>query len=101
MYVDPNDYLGMFASPSGGGTGWADARYDTMLAAANRTLDPADRMRKLSECERYLLAAMPVLPLFHNTLTYLRKPFVRGLSGNLLDLQPFKYAWIDTNWRPQ
>jgi oligopeptide transport system substrate-binding protein len=99
MYVDPNDFLGMFVTDSGGGTGWADVNYDAMLADANRTLDPADRMQKLSQCEHHMLAAMPLLPLLNNTLSYLQKPFVRGLTGNILDLHPFKYAWIDTNWR--
>lgn len=26
--------------------------------------------------------------------------FVRGVEGNLFDEHPYKYAWIDTNWRP-
>ena len=90
----------MFFTASGGGTGWADVKYDAMLADANSTLDPTGRMRKLSQCERYMLSAMPVLPLLNNTYSYLQRPFVRGLTGNILDLHPFKYVWIDTNWRP-
>jgi oligopeptide transport system substrate-binding protein len=101
MYVDPTTFLGMFVTASGGGTGWADGNYDAMLTNANSTLDPIGRMRKLSQCEHYLLSAMPVLPLLNNTWTYLRKPFVRGLTGNVLDVHQFKYAWIDTTWRPQ
>ena len=26
---------------------------------------------------------------------------VRGGGGNLINIRQFKYAWIDTNWRPQ
>jgi oligopeptide transport system substrate-binding protein len=100
LYVDPNSFLDMFFTASGGGTGWADVKYDAMLADANSTLDPTGRMRKLSQCERYMLSAMPVLPLLNNTYSYLQRPFVRGLTGNILDLHPFKYVWIDTNWRP-
>jgi hypothetical protein len=47
------------------------------------------------------MAAIPVLPPFYKTWTYLQKRFVRGLGGNALDLHPFKYVWIETNWRPQ
>lgn len=25
----------------------------------------------------------------------------KGLGGNLLNREQFKYGWIDTNWRPQ
>jgi hypothetical protein len=42
---------------------------------------------------------MPVIPVVHNVWRYLQKPFVRGMAGNVLDKHPFKYAWIDTNWR--
>ena len=100
-YVDPAYFLDIFVSGSArNGSGWSDPQFDVMLAEANSTLDPAARMRRLSKCERYMLAAMPVLPMFNNTWSYLQKPFVRGLTANALDLHPFKYAWIDTKWRP-
>ena len=70
------------------------ARFDVAGA------DPAARMQRLADCERYLLKSMPVIPIFHNVWLYLQKPFVRGLEGNALDKHPFKYSWIDTNWRP-
>jgi hypothetical protein len=44
---------------------------------------------------------MPILPLCYNTWSILQKPFVRGLPPNLLDLRLFKYASIDTDWRPR
>jgi hypothetical protein len=50
--------------------------------------------------EERLLRAMPVLPLFFDSYSYLEKPYVRGMTRNVLDLPQFKAAWIDTNWRP-
>jgi hypothetical protein len=47
-----------------------------------------------------LQPATPCLPLYTNAWTYLRKPFVQGLGRNTLDIQQWKYARIDTNWRP-
>jgi hypothetical protein len=44
--------------------------------------------------------SMPLIPIYQNVWTYLQKPFVRGLAFNALDKHPFKYGWIDTNWRP-
>jgi oligopeptide transport system substrate-binding protein len=100
-YLDPNTFLDPFTSgPSIIGSGWSDSRYDTMLVQANAVGDPAVRMQKLAECERFLLRAMPILPLYHNVQVYLQKPYVRGLSPGLVDAVSFKYAWIDTNWRP-
>jgi ABC-type oligopeptide transport system substrate-binding subunit len=101
-YVDPNSMLDLFVTGSGlSGTGWSDPKYDAMLAAANVTIDPTVRMKKLAECELYLLKAMPFIPMFFSTFIHLQKPYVRGLDDNLLDQHPFKYAWIDTNWRPE
>jgi oligopeptide transport system substrate-binding protein len=71
-----------------------------MLAEANGVTDPATRMRSLADCERHILKSMPVIPIVHNVWRYLQKPFVRGMEGNALDKHPFKYVWIDTNWRP-
>jgi ABC-type transport system substrate-binding protein len=99
-YVDPTYFLDKYLSDSGNNcTGWQDPRYDAMVAEANSTLDPAERMRKQAECERHALRAMPILPLCYNTWSILQKPFVRGLPPNLLDMRLFKYAWIDTDWR--
>ena len=59
-------------------TGWQDSRYDAMLAEANSTIDPAERLRKQAECQRHLLRFMPIMPLCYNTWSILQKPFVRG-----------------------
>jgi len=100
-YLDPNTFLEPFLSgPSIIGSGWSDPRFDFMLAAANASPDPVERMRKLADCERFILRAMPILPLYYNTLTYLQKPYVRGLEPGKVDIVRFKYASIDTNWRP-
>ena len=87
-YFDPNPYLDPFLTPGvGNPTGWTDPVYASMLADANRTLDSQERMAKLANCERLLLRAMPVIPLYFEALTYLQKPFVRGLTSN-----PFRYS---------
>ena len=101
-HLDPIWFLDAYRSESSAKwTGWTDPKYDAMLVEAGATTDRAERLRKLSECERYLLRAMPLVPLYADVWVYMRKPFVRGLGANPLDRQQFKYAWIDTNWRPQ
>ena len=71
-----------------------------MLAAATSIADSALRMEKLAACEEKLLRAMPLIPLYFDTWVYLERPEVHGLKLNLLGLPGFKYAWIDTSWRP-
>jgi ABC-type oligopeptide transport system substrate-binding subunit len=101
LYFDPNPFLDPFVTAGAGNpAGWTDAGYKAMLEDANRTLDHTERLAKLAACERLLLSAMPISPLFIDVWAYLRKPFVRGLTSNLFDTRAFKYAWIDMNWRP-
>jgi ABC-type oligopeptide transport system substrate-binding subunit len=101
-YQDPNWFLEQFVTGSSQNlTGWSDPRYDELLEQANATIDPTQRMQHLSECEKYLLTAMPILPLHGEVWYFLQKPYVRGVGTNLLNIYPFKYVWIDTNWRPE
>jgi hypothetical protein len=46
------------------------------------------------------MLAMPVVPLYFDSFSFLQKPFVRGLWNNPADVPLFKYASIDTQWRP-
>jgi oligopeptide transport system substrate-binding protein len=102
LYLDPNWFLSEFLSGSSANpTGWADSSYDEMLAKANATVHPPTRMRRLAECETYLLRAMPFIPLFYDAWAYPQKPYVHGIRPNPLDVHALKYAWIDTKWRPQ
>lgn len=100
-YPDPNTFLDLFETGGSLSVAWTDATYNAMLQAANTIPDAAARMRELARCEKYLLRAMPVLPLLFYGFAGFQKPYVRGLSTNILDVHPFKYAWIDTNWKPE
>jgi ABC-type oligopeptide transport system substrate-binding subunit len=101
-YLDPNPFLDPFVSTSGiNPSGWNDPRYASLLASANALTDTADRMRRLAVCERRVLGAMPIIPVYFPGIAYLKKPWVHGLGSNRFDIRPFKYVWIDTNWRPQ
>jgi oligopeptide transport system substrate-binding protein len=100
-YRDPVWFLSEFTSDASANiAGWSDPQYDSMLAQATATLDPTVRMERLAECERRLLRGMPFLPVYHDVWAYPQKPYVRGISPNVMDVHPLKYAWIDTQWRP-
>ena len=97
---DPSDFLHFFGPSRFAATTWTDAGFDRDFIAANRLPDPAERIKELAACEAQLIKAMPVIPIFHDSWAYLEAPFVRGVPPNPFGLPRFKYASIDTNWRP-
>ena len=90
-----------YEGPYFGNSTWSDETYDRMLQAANSTVEAPMRMKELARCEAYLLRAMPIVPLLFYGFAGFQKPYVRGLDINLLDTHRFKYAWIDTKWKPE
>jgi ABC-type oligopeptide transport system substrate-binding subunit len=99
-YLDPNAFLeNLQSAPRINISGWREPRFDSLLGAANRTTDTAERFRKLAECERLLLTGMPILPVYYPAWYYLEKPYVRGFAENPLGQQVFDYTRIDPNWR--
>ena len=100
-YLDANWFLELFTSSTPFKAGWGDPVYDAMLTHANATADPALRMSRLASCEAHLLRAMPFVTVLFPASAYLQKPYVRGLNTSPLNMHPFKYTWIDTDWRPE
>lgn len=99
-YLDPSTFLGTMVTGDGNNrSGWGDPRYDALLRAAGVEVDPAKRMRMLSEAEGILLDAAPLIPIYHMTVNDLVKPWVRGITPNALDTHPLKFVWIDRGWR--
>jgi ABC-type oligopeptide transport system substrate-binding subunit len=80
--------------------GWHDRDYAAHLDEANRTLDPQVRMRKLAQCEARFMEAMPMIPISWFPNLYLAKPYLRGMKSDLFAEISFRYAWIDTGWKP-
>lgn len=90
-FPDPVTFLELF---TGGGaynwTGWADDRYDALLATAAVTVDESDLFAQLHEAESLLLAAAPIAPLYFGAQTYLVHPSVRGWTPAPLGFRSFQ-----------
>jgi oligopeptide transport system substrate-binding protein len=103
LFLDPYGFLKEF--PNGAKSAAASAPdlvFSSEVEAANTIPNPAERMRRLAACETRLLKRMSFLPLFHEAYRFLCKPYVKGLGSQpLAETRAFRYAWIDTNWRPQ
>jgi oligopeptide transport system substrate-binding protein len=93
-YLDPFTFLNIFTAPNNG-TGWFDARYNTMLERANRAATPAERFRLLAEAEKYLIDAQPVIPLYSSATNAMKKPYVQGLYPNAGMLHAWKFVRIE------
>jgi oligopeptide transport system substrate-binding protein len=95
-YVDPNTFLDLMLSASvNNGSGWKDPEYDRMLFEANAQTDPARRLELLAAAEKRVLDAQPLIPVYFGAANYLRKPYVTGVTPNLLDVHPVKFWGIE------
>jgi oligopeptide transport system substrate-binding protein len=68
-------------------TGYSNPTYDALLREAMGTPDPAARRALLEQAERTMLADHPVLPLYFYVNKHLVKPWVRGWSDNVMNIQ--------------
>lgn len=97
-YLDPNTFLELFVSGSGQNrTGWSQAEYDRLIAAAAGEADDARRYALLAAAE-YLLCEeeLPILPVFHRRGNYLLSPRFTGLRDNIRDLlQIHRVRWAE------
>jgi oligopeptide transport system substrate-binding protein len=95
-YPDANTFLDVWRGDSGNNhTGWASSDYDSLLLAATRTVDPAERAVLLRRAESLLLTAMPVIPVYFNTHVFLLQPSVHGWYSTVLDHHPYKDVWLE------
>lgn len=92
-YIDPSSFLEVFLSQGGNNfTGWANSRYDELLAQARAALDPAARRDLYHQAEELLLAEMPAIPLFFPVRHYLQVEDLKGVYFTPLGLVDFKGA---------
>ena len=87
-YNDPQTFIDMFVSDGGNNeTGWSDPQYDQMLAASENTVDPAARMKILSDMEKILVVdQVPIVPVYFWVGMALYEPGkVGGFEPNFVD----------------
>ncbi|RMF72499.1 MAG: hypothetical protein D6744_16785 [Planctomycetota bacterium] len=80
----------MYVSNSGQNrTGWADVRYDELIAAAAREADDTRRFALFREAERILCEEeLPIIPVYFKRGNYLLRPDFAGLYDNVRDVLP-------------
>ena len=94
-YADPSSFLDLWRGDNGNNeTGWSSSDYDSLLFAADRTADRAERNALYRRAETLLLDAAPIIPIYHYTHVFLIQPSVHGWYPNPLDHHPCKYVWL-------
>jgi oligopeptide transport system substrate-binding protein len=76
-------------------TGWSNAEFDALIAAAEKEIDETKRLEILHRSEAILNAEMPIIPMYYYMSKNMVKPHVRGFYNNLLDLHPLYRLSID------
>jgi len=96
-YNDPNTFLDMWLTDGGNNrTGWSDAEYDGLIAAAARETDSAKRFAIFQQAEHKLISeAAPICPLyFYVGIQFFDPEKIGGLQTNLLDEHPLKSLYL-------
>ncbi len=81
-YGDPSTFLELQRSTDGNNDrGYKNPEFDAMLDAAQSEPDPARRLERLAECERFLFAQeVPLLPICSYVTVYMYDPSrLRGI----------------------
>jgi oligopeptide transport system substrate-binding protein len=100
-YLDPSTFLDIMESGSGNNqTGWKNADYDRLIAAARATPDKAKRYEYYQRCEQILADECPIAPIYFYTRNNLVRPEVKNWFGNLLDQHPLKGVYLDATAAP-
>ena len=95
-YPDPNTFLDLMTSSSGNNhTRWANADYDQLIAAANRTLNQRRRLRLFERAERILMREMPVIPIYTYVNVKLVHPSVRNWHINPMNFHDYRKVYLE------
>jgi oligopeptide transport system substrate-binding protein len=95
-YIDPNSHLDiMVTDGENNNTGWSNAEYDRLIAAARAEPDEQKRFELFHQAEKILMDEMPIIPIYYYVDKNMVKPNVRGFHRNPLDQHPLSALWIE------
>lgn len=88
-FLDPTTFLDCFRIDAGANrTGFADPLYDKLLDTASASIGDA-RWQALMAAEKRLVEAVPLIPLFHTSCSFLVRPGIEGITANPLEIVHF------------
>lgn len=96
-FHDPINFLEVFKykGQSTNNTHWEDPTYARALDRSFFLKDPTDRKQLLASCEKLLLDAMPIIPIFHYTICYRQDENLQGIFLSSMGNLDFKWARLE------
>ncbi|WP_432775771.1 peptide ABC transporter substrate-binding protein [Brevibacillus gelatini] len=96
-FNDPINFLEMFKDKNGGNnnTFWENAKYKELLNQSSIEADPEKRKQLLAQAEQILMDEMPIVPIYHNTETWVQKENVKGVLIDGLGFIDWKWATVE------
>lgn len=91
-YLDPLHLLQVLEHPQLSDTHWEEPHYSHLLECARGSTSRAERVEWLSQAETFLLSEMPIIPLFHYNMLYLKSEKLKNISLSPLGILDFKYG---------
>lgn len=95
------DYFFSFGS-QGRLSSWQSFAFQQAIDQAQATATPQERKSFLLESERILMEEMPLAPVYHYMMTYLKSPRLQDVAWSARGVPDFKWASMEAlNHRPK
>ena len=96
-FNDPQTFLGLLDSRAGAfnSGGYVNPAFDALLDRARITLDLGKRAELLAEAEQIALNDDAFIPVMYMVAKELSAPYVKGFAGNVTDMHPSRWMWIE------
>lgn len=98
-FNDPINFLEVFKTKTNGtnNTSWENPSYIELIDTSYECRDPYERLGLLRQCEQLLIDEMPIIPIFHYTLSYIQDEALQGVVLTQMGMIDFKWARLDKN----
>lgn len=96
-FNDPINFLEVFKykDASTNNTHWEDPNFIRLLDESKKVSDSELRKKVLMQCEKILMDQMPIIPIFHYTMLYLKNEALKDEMFTSLGNLDFKWAYIE------
>ena len=96
-FNDPINFLEVFKTKNVGtkNTNWENPSYTALLETSYFCQSDAERRAVLARSEELLIKDMPVIPIFHFTLLYIRDQGLKDVVLTTMGNIDFKWAHLE------
>jgi oligopeptide transport system substrate-binding protein len=96
-FNDPSTFLDTYKNSlaAGNHSQWSDPAFTQLLEQAEQSIDQEERFKLLKKAEGILIDQMPIAPIYFYTNSYLKKPYVKGVTLSDLGDMDLKEAYLD------